>query len=681
VSSDAWKAPTIKLDPTRKHPRIACSSEELARLQSAFRSNGPEKAPVANAVAAADKALAEPLEFPPRGGQHNQWYQCDACQLGLKTIDDTHHECPKCKKVYSGEPYDDVIFGRKHERNIRRACDAAWAYAITGEAKYAQFAAKVLLGYAERYLSYPYHNNACTDKGTSGGHLYEQTLNESASLAHHIAPTYDLICSGSAIPEADRKTIAEKLIVPMLENLDRHKAGKSNWQTWHNAAMTVAGAALGDEAWVRKAIEDPKNGFEFQMQVSVSRDGMWYENSWGYHFYSLDGLVRAAEAARHAGIDLWSAPPLKKMCLAPLCYLMPNGNLPRFGDDVETKLSTNALEYAFAAYKEPLIQAHLPQKPSWASVLLGRDTQKVPEASAPPSAVFEGAGHAILRTSGGLAAVLAFGPPGGFHGHFDKLSFVWYGGKQELGVDPGRAASQAYRLPIHGNWYRATVSHNAIVVDGRSQAEATGQLEFFAANEKYAAVMASCGAAYPGVSQRRVLAMTPTYLLVFDVLQSQKERRFDWLYHSRGSSVRCDSATAEAAFPEKFQGAAYIQNAKQGATKNPVRAEFACGALKTWLTAAAAPDTTVLVGDGPGASIQERVPLAMITRQGKSATFAVVLEPADQKAKAEVSAVSVSNDGRTVTVERGAAKDVFEIGARDLKIIVDGKVVLQKLAE
>lgn len=675
-----WTAPTIKLNPNQAHPRIACTPEEMARLQAAFRGEGPEKAPIAKIVAAADTALAEPLEFPPRGAQHNQWYQCEACQLGLKTIDDTHHRCPKCKKVYSGEPYDDVIFGRKHERNIRRASDAAWAYVITGDAKYAQFSAKVLLGYAERYLIYPYHNNVCSDKGTSGGHLNEQTLGEAYWLAHLIVPAYDLICAGAAVSEADRKTIADKLIVPMLQNVDKHKAGKSNWQTWHNAAMAVAGAALSDETWFRKAIEDPKNGFEFQMRVSVSRDGMWYENSWGYHFYSLDALIRTAEAARHVGVDLWSAPPLKKMCSAPLLYLMPNGALPRFGDDVDTKLNLNSLEYAYAAYKEPLIAAHLPPQPTWASVLLGRNTQKA-EVPPPVSAVFEGAGHAVLRTSGGLAAVLAFGPPGGFHGHFDKLSFVFCGGKQELGVDPGRAASQAYRLPIHGNWYRATVSHNAVMVNGRSQNEATGELECFAANENYAAVVVNCHAAYPGVKHRRALALTPAYLLVFDQLQAQKESRFDWLYHSRGEAVRCEACSAKAEFSEKFQGAEYFQNVAQGAADGPVRVEFECGALKTWLSAAAAAGTGILVADGPGASIQDRVPLAMLTRKGKSATFAVVLEPLARNAKPEVSAVALAEDGTTITVERGGAKDVFEIGARELKISVDRKAVLQKAAE
>lgn len=48
-------------------------------------------------------------------------------------MDDTHHKCPLCDTVYSGFPYDDVVFTRKHHALLGRMLDTAWAYAITGE--------------------------------------------------------------------------------------------------------------------------------------------------------------------------------------------------------------------------------------------------------------------------------------------------------------------------------------------------------------------------------------------------------------------------------------------------------------------------------------------------------------------------------------------------------------------
>ena len=137
AAAPQWVAPAIVLPTITQHPAFACTPEELARLREAYQGEGSEQQVVAAMVARADRAIRLPLEFPPRGGQHNQWYQCDDCQIALKTIDDTHHQCPNCQKIYSGEPYDDVIFARTHNRNLQNMETAAWAYAITGHGQYA----------------------------------------------------------------------------------------------------------------------------------------------------------------------------------------------------------------------------------------------------------------------------------------------------------------------------------------------------------------------------------------------------------------------------------------------------------------------------------------------------------------------------------------------------------------
>jgi hypothetical protein len=181
--------PRVELPRPEKHPMIACTPEELGRLKAAYAGNGREQEAVARVIIAAGGQLGRPVVFPPRGGQHNQWYQCDKCQIGLKTVDATHHQCPRCKTVYSGEPYDDVLFAHVHNRNLRAMSGAAWAYAITGEEKYATLAAQVLVGYASRYKKYPYHDSgAKTGKqaSKSGGHLFEQTLNEASEPVKEI---------------------------------------------------------------------------------------------------------------------------------------------------------------------------------------------------------------------------------------------------------------------------------------------------------------------------------------------------------------------------------------------------------------------------------------------------------------------------------------------------------------
>ncbi len=660
--------PPIRPEWPPRHPVVACSSGELARLRSAYRGGGPSRAPVAALVLAAEEALAKPVAFPPRGGQHNQWYQCDRCQTALSATDAGHHRCPACGHVYSGPPYDDVVFGLVHEDNLKRLLAAAWAYAVTEDLRFADFARLILLGYADRYRAFPYHASSNRPDATpvnspSGGYLFEQTLNEAVALSSRIAPAYDLIHDAPGLTADDHDRIRDGLLRPMLENLDKHKGGKSNWQTWHNAGMLWGGAVLRDAGWVDKALCQPDNGFYSQMVVSVTDDGMWYENSWGYHFYTLTALVRIAEGARRLGLDLWPEPRFKAMFTLPARYVMPDGSLPRFGDDVNTRLTgfPRLFELAYQAYGDDSLLPFLSDTPSLESVLAGRACGPVGALPEPESGVFRGAGHAILRARGekGLATVLSFGPYGGFHGHFDKLSFVFYGCGRELGVDPGRAASQAYRLPIHGNWYKATLSHNAVVVDGQSQKGVEGALEFFSTNG-IAAAVARCDDAYPGVRHQRLLLLMPDYLLVFDRLDSDREHRYDWLYHSRGGEAFSDLVLTGATDTAAFPGGDYIARPKSGATDGGVRIGFPGDGVTTFLTMDAAPGTGVLLGDGPGASVADRVPLAMVTRLGKGARFAAVLEPV-KDGLSDVTAVRMAEQAGVIRLEvlKGGRTDVF----------------------
>ena len=630
ASAQDWTWTMPKIQFTQTHPQIACTAEELARLKTAYASKGPEHDVVAAIVTKAEQALAQPLTFPPRGGQHNQWYQCEHCQIALVTVDDTHHKCPVCGKIYTGAPYDDVIFLHQHYANLRNLSAAAWAYAITGRKEFADFAAKVLLGYADRYEKYPFHSNNLT-QDKSGGHIFEQTLNEAQFLATEIGPAWDLVRDSDAFTPQDRQTVRTGLLLPMLQTIAGNSAGKSNWQTWHNAAFIWGGAGLDDATWIRRAIENPTNGFAFQMQTSVTADGMWYENSWGYHFYTLSALVATAEGARRLGIDLWSHPNLKKMFTLPAAYAMADGSLPRFGDDVSTYAigQRNLNECAYRAYGDAALRPMLADKPIWESVMFGRKPDVHMSPAPRGSEVLRSAGHAILRTSGeaGMSAALTFGPYGGFHGHFDKLSFVLFGFGHELGVDPGRAASQAYRLPIHRNWYKATTSHNAVLVDGQSQQPAEGKLEFFDSTDHYAAVTVSCDAAFPGVKHRRMLCLTDSYLVVLDDLSAVQTHRFDWLYHNRGTGVHCEVAKQDDAAPQPIMGLEYIKNLRVGKTDASIKVQFDMTELTTLLAMVGAAGTEVRIGDGVGASVADRVPLAMVTRHGKAVRFAAVIQP------------------------------------------------------
>ena len=686
----------IRLPNPQPWPSVAYTPEELERLRTAykngdlakvevFRRRGRDRrgaprqgsadrrgAPRQGYVERADETLQREVVFPPEGGQHNQWYQCDKCQLPLETVDDTHHKCSHCGEVYTGYPYDNVIYSRQHGRLTRDMSMCAMAYALTEEEKYAQRARDILVGYAERYMAYPYHSanmgKKTDEPSRSGGHVYEQTLNE-ASWMRSVCTTYDLVRLSGVFSEADHRAVREDFLLKVYENIVKHKAGKSNWQTYHNAAFMMIGGVLNREDLVRQAIEDPENGFHYQMDVSVLPGGMWYENSWGYHFYTLGAVAQIVETARRLGMDLYAVPQVKEMYTVALDYLMADGTLPRFGDATTTGISGRRYEAAYHRWKDPAFLALLPEGPTWDSIMYGR-TESPSSVSVNrelKSVLKEGAGHAILRVDGPegpSSAVMTFGPFGGFHGHFDKLSFVYFGMERELGYDPGRARSQAYRLPVHRNWYRATTGHNTVLVDRKSQEGVEGQLELFAASPELSAAAANVDRAYEGVLHHRLLVLRPGFLVAADVVTATDgaDHTFDWMYHNRGEGISSPEAEAAGDAPEG-QGFEYLQDVRIGKTDGPVRATVLTGEDRVEVTVGAEAGTEVLAGTGVGESVMDRVPLVFVTRRGKAASFAAAVDPTRGKEAGEVEDISIADhetSGYTVRVRlRDGSEEVY----------------------
>jgi hypothetical protein len=244
---------------------------EIKRIKDAWKkAQGSEYKRLSKIMRVAKSVTSKPIDFPIRGGQHNQWYQCSKCEAALKTLSASRHQCTVCGKIYSGFPYDDYVFAKVHNKNFSKMLYCAKAYVISGDDKFADFVKKILIGYAERYKKYPHHSNSTPagskKRSRAGAHIYEQTLNEAAVAASRIAPAYDMVCDSKVFSAQDKKFIKDNLILPMLRNIDNYKAGKSNWQSWHNAAMISFGVVFELPEWVDKGINSPKNGFRYQMK-------------------------------------------------------------------------------------------------------------------------------------------------------------------------------------------------------------------------------------------------------------------------------------------------------------------------------------------------------------------------------------------------------------------------------
>ena len=126
----------------------------------------------------------------------------------------------------------------------------------------------------------------------------------------------------------------------------------------------------------------------------------------------------------------------------------------------------------------------------------------------------------------------------------------------------------------------------------------------------------------------------------------------------------CEAANG-APGDDAYPGRDYIDNAMAGETNKPIQVRFVDGDVTTCLTMAAQDGTRVLIGDGVGATVLERVPMAIVTRRGRSASFVAVLEPVKDGQLPGVRSVSLEQEenGQAVSVNRAGGTDRIRVTA------------------
>jgi len=476
------------------------------------------------------------------------------------------------------------------------------------------------MAYAERYLSYPLHTIRGEAK-IGGGRVGPQTLDESVWLIP-VCQGADLIWP--TLGDADRKTVAEKLFLPAAKDVIlAHKMSVHNIQCWKNSAVGLVGFLLGDPELIRSAIDDPDRGYRKQMEQGVQPDGVWWEGAWGYHFYTVSALWPLVEAARNCGADLYGE-PFKKMFEAPLSLAMPNLVLPNFNDshEVDLKSETSLYELAYARYKNPACLALLSRSNRRSNMALWFGVEPLP-AARPPSLQSHNdaaSGYATLVAGESEKATwlcLKYGPHGGGHGHPDKLNFILYSRGRIVACDPG---TRAYGSPLHAGWDRATMAHNTLVVDEKSQAAAQGKCLAFGNDKGVSYVMADAGNIYKAVRYLRTAVLLDANLSLFiDQVRADRERTLDIATHLPG---KWEAAPPTNPWPPPdAQGYKYIKDPACRQSNGDLTLSVRRGNAETALTLMGGNPTEVITGTGIGESTEDRVPLVLFRRKAQQAAF------------------------------------------------------------
>ena len=314
------------------HPFVLADSGELAVVRSELTSSGWRASlyradpglgfsgAARGLRSNADRWLKRDIVIPARGGHYHYFFCDDGTRLQLPNepkFVSGPYRCPACGRTYAGERYEGALRRTVHAWLAQAARDLALVYALEQKPEYAAKAAEILLKYAEAYPG-P-HTSA-----VAGGIQY-QSLCESMWVIP-LAQAFDLIYP--ALTEPERTKIA-RLLETVAGGL-RICGTRGNWGSWHLSAVGVVGYATGNRELVAWATVE----FKRQIRDELGDDGLWPESVHTYHYFPLNAFVAFAEAAWHAGEDLyrWEAKPgksLRAMFTAPLDYAYPDLRLPQ----------------------------------------------------------------------------------------------------------------------------------------------------------------------------------------------------------------------------------------------------------------------------------------------------------------------------------------------------------------
>ena len=347
------------------------------------------------------------------------------------------------------------------ERHAEMLERAAKLYRLTGEVKYAEWAAGQLDFYAKHYLQW--------EPQRQGARLFWQSLTEGVNLITY-AHTVRLL--GDYADDARTKTWHDDFFVPEVQVLNENFPRILNITCWLRGAAAQVGLIFGDEAMWRDAI-DGEFGVRQQVAQGITSDYLWYEQSFGYNSYVVNALASLFETAGLYGrIDELAEEMavVENLMLSTTYLRFPTGALPT-PSDTKGQLQAPDDELFASMYRVFPTRLGLERAKSernWNTLL---DPPPAPPAEAPhlppvTTRNFETSRMAVLR-EGPWQVFLHYGqPPIKSHLQAEVLNYSAYYHDIDVTHDPGTVG---YGSPLHRNYYIQGLNHNVPLVNGEGQ--------------------------------------------------------------------------------------------------------------------------------------------------------------------------------------------------------------------
>ena len=419
-------------------------------------------------------------------------------------------DVPVPKDMAGGYTHD------RHKKNWFILQKAGVLYQILDDNKYAEYVHNVLKEYAKLYPTLPLHPQ---ERSYARGKLFWQCLNDSNWLVY-VSQAYD--CIYNYLSTEERKNLEDNLFVPYADFLSvgtpQFFNRVHNHSTWGNVAVGMIGLVMDNDELVDRALnglksdnidpnaidndggliksKDGKAGFFANLDEPFSPDGYYTEGPY-YQRYAMYPFMIFAEALQNVKPEL-KILEYKNGILIKAVYALVNmtnesGEFFALNDGQKGMsyyngglISAIDIAYYFGGKDASLLSIAKKQNEvmlddTGLAVALGlkeglekpfvKKSIKLTDGSDGS----EGALSILRSKDQKLGLVMKNTAHGLSHGHFDKMSFSYHNGSDEILQDYGLARfvnveqkNGGGYLKENKTWAKQTIAHNTLVQDETS---------------------------------------------------------------------------------------------------------------------------------------------------------------------------------------------------------------------
>ncbi len=549
-------------------------------------------------------------EFSDDAARISGWlhhYVCPGCSSQLRfdrnirQYQEDRFVCPVCGRTVSGNIYREAWVYQYRQWFAEHLIEAAYCReneeAIRYLIRYVDF-------YADHYAQMPEHG---TKAGK--GRIMAQSLDEAVFGIHVLRAVFYCM---DRIPEEKLRKWADMLFLPMAEFLFPQGARIHNISVWLWSYIGMAGLVFGKQDLLNQAVNGPF-GLLRQLSEGLTGDMLWREGSLHYHYYALEALTYYCEIAAFKSPGGPLPLLMREMYKAPARLSFDGYRLPSLNDGwYPITIASYAPQILRAACltgddeigkQAERILADCPEAASDSGVMILKDNMPLKRHFLDDHAGMIHAPFGVLLKSGSLVPV---------HEHKDGLSILIGGVSEDLGT-PG------YGSPIIKSWYRNSISHNTVSIDGTQNW--SGKKNGIRSVPGGLSARVIGGAGDDLVNAERRVTGSGNRVLDHTAVETKKTHVFDWTLHVDGT-LRSPEETvpADALYPE-------FEDTRKLKCNGSVRLEFLLtdGSPFT-VSFDCPPDMEVYTASTPGNPASRKRCTLLLRVRGSRARFSAAYE-------------------------------------------------------